>query len=75
MAKKKTTRRNLAPAPEGVTEQLGRVQAILGEHFVAAVVMVPGEHRGEGHQDVDVVLIGDRQKARGMLSQLRESQM
>lgn len=72
MAKKKT-RRNLAPAPEGVVEQLTRVQAILGEHFSAAVVMVPGEHRGEGYQDVDVVLIGDRQKARGMLTQVRET--
>ena len=67
MAKKKTTRRNLAPATEGVVEQIARAVAIIEEHFDSAVLVLPGTNHGRGRQDVDLLLLGDRLKAAGML--------
>lgn len=70
MAKKKI-RRNLAPAPEGVAEQVARAVAIIEEHFDAAVLILPGEDHGKGCQDVAVMCLGDGLKASGMIRRLQ----
>lgn len=71
MAKKKATRRNLAPKPEGVAEQVARAVAIIEEHFDAAVLILPGVDHGRGNQDVAVMCLGDGLKAAGMLERVR----
>lgn len=73
MAKKKT-RRNLAPAAEGMKEQLARALSIIEEHFDAAILILPGRDHGRGNQDVGVMMLGDRLKAAGMLGLVQNGQ-
>lgn len=72
MAKKKITRRNLAPAMEGVAEQVARAVAIIEEHFDSAVLILPGHDHGKGNQDVAVMCLGDGLKASGMLTRVQQ---